>query len=77
MQDLQPLAKVLIVLGIVITVIGLALLSGEKLGFLKYIGRLPGDISVEKENFKFYFPLATSLLLSIVLTFIFWLARKF
>ncbi len=70
MQDFQPLGKLLIVSGIFMTVIGLILWSGVK------IPKIPGDIAIEKENFRFYFPLATSLIVSIILTFIFWLLRK-
>lgn len=77
MTDLQPIGKILIVFGIVITVIGLILWSGDRLAFLRFFGRLPGDIAIEKENFKFYFPLATSILVSVVLSVIFWLVRKF
>ena len=43
---------------------------------LHWIGRLPGDIRIEKENFRFYFPLTTMILLSIGLSFIIWLLRK-
>lgn len=49
------------------------LLSGK----ISWIGRLPGDIIVEKKNFTFYFPIATSILVSIVLSLIFWfIGRK-
>ena len=44
---------------------------------LNWIGRLPGDIRIEKENFRFYFPVVTMILLSLVATFIIWLVRKF
>ena len=44
---------------------------------LPWLGRLPGDIVVERGNFRFYFPLATCVLLSMVLTAIVWLARQF
>ena len=44
---------------------------------LNWIGRLPGDIRIEKENFRFYFPIATMILLSLTVTFIIWLIRKF
>jgi H+/Cl- antiporter ClcA len=44
---------------------------------LNWIGRLPGDIRIEKENFRFYFPIATMILLSLFGTFIIWLIRKF
>ena len=43
---------------------------------LNWIGRLPGDIRIEKENFRFYFPITTMILLSVVVTVIIWLARK-
>lgn len=48
-------------------------LAGDKLG---WIGRLPGDIRVEKENVRFYFPITSMLLLSAVLSFLIWLFRK-
>ncbi|HEU5168174.1 MAG TPA: DUF2905 domain-containing protein [Chitinophagaceae bacterium] len=44
---------------------------------LNWIGRLPGDIRIERENFKFYFPITTMILLSLFGTLIIWLIRKF
>ena len=44
---------------------------------LNWIGRLPGDIRIEKENFRFYFPIVTMILLSLLGTLIIWLIRKF
>jgi hypothetical protein len=44
---------------------------------LNWIGRLPGDIKIEKENFKFYFPITTMILFSLLGTLILWLIRKF
>ena len=44
---------------------------------LNWIGRLPGDIRIEKENFKFYFPIVTMILFSLLGTLIIWLIRKF
>ena len=44
---------------------------------LNWIGRLPGDIRIERENFRFYFPIVTMILLSLVGTLILWLIRKF
>jgi uncharacterized membrane protein YkgB len=67
------LGKMLILLGVVIIVIGLLLLVGEK---IPWIGRLPGDIIIRKEKFTFYFPIATSILISIILTLLFTLFRK-
>jgi hypothetical protein len=65
--------KMLILLGVFIILMGLLLLLGEK---IPWIGRLPGDIIVRKKNFTFYFPLATSILISIILTLLFTLFRK-
>ena len=67
------LGKTLILLGIVIILIGLGLLFAHK---IPYVGRLPGDIYVKKDNFTFYFPLGTCIVISIVFSLIFWLFRK-
>ena len=72
MDFLQPIAKFLIIAGIIMVVLGAIILLGGKLG----IGRLPGDILIKKGNFTFYFPLVTSILLSLLLTFIFSLFRR-
>jgi len=72
-DGIQYIGKFLIILGIVIIAVGsLLLLSGK----ISWLGRLPGDIIVQKKNITFYFPLATSILLSILLTFIFWIIGK-
>ena len=67
------LGKMLILLGVFIILVGLLLLVGEK---IPWVGRLPGDIIIRKKNFTFYFPLATSILISIILTLLFTLFRK-
>lgn len=64
--------KLLIILGIALLLAGLLWPYLAKLPF----GRLPGDIVVERENMKFYFPLATSLLLSLLLSLVLWLLRR-
>ncbi|MBU5638659.1 MULTISPECIES: DUF2905 domain-containing protein [Geomonas] len=65
--------KSLIILGLIIAAIGaLFTLAGR----IPWLGRLPGDIYVKKENFTFYFPLATSIIISLVLSFILWLFRR-
>jgi NAD/NADP transhydrogenase beta subunit len=61
----DSIGKSLIYIGVIIAVIGLALHFGGK--YISF-GRLPGDIRIEKENFGFYFPIVSSILLSIVLT---------
>ena len=67
------LGKLLILLGIVVILIGLGFLFADK---IPWIGRLPGDIYVKRENFTFYFPLATCILISVALSLIFWLFRR-
>jgi len=72
-DGIPHIGKLLIGLGIAMIFIGgMLLLSGK----IPFIGRLPGDIMVQKKNFTFYFPLATSILLSLLLTFLFWLFGK-
>ena len=73
MPDLGPLGKMLILLGVFIILIGVLLVIGEK---IPWIGRLPGDIIIRKKNFTFYFPIVTSILISIILTLLFTLFRK-
>jgi hypothetical protein len=73
MIGLGPLGKMLILLGVFIILIGFLLLIGEK---IPWIGRLPGDIIIRKKNFTFYFPIVTSILISIILTLLFTLFRK-
>ncbi len=70
---MEQFGKTLIIIGAVVMGLGaLLLLSGK----LPWIGRLPGDIIVQKKNFTFYFPIATSIILSILLTLIFWLIGR-
>jgi hypothetical protein len=68
-----PLGKMLILVGVFIVLIGVLLLIGEK---IPWIGRLPGDIIIRRKNFTFYFPIVTSLIISILLTLLFTLFRK-
>jgi hypothetical protein len=69
----MPLGKTLIILGLVLVVAGLLLhFSGR----IPFIGRLPGDIRIEKENVSFYFPLGSCLLLSLILSLLFWLFKR-
>ena len=59
-------------LGLVLAVLGGLLLLADRYPGLR-IGRLPGDITVERERFRLYFPLATSIVLSVLLTLLLWL----
>jgi len=67
------MGRILIVIGIILIIVGLAFLFADKILFP---GKLPGDIYIKKENFSFYFPVTTSIVISIILTIIFWLFRK-
>lgn len=64
--------KIFISIGIAFVVLGLLWPLLQKSG----LGRLPGDIAVEKENFKFFFPITTSIIISIALSLIIWLFTR-
>ena len=64
------MARSLVIIGILVAGLGLLMMAGLPLG------RLPGDFSVRRGNFSFYFPLATSVLISVVLTLVFYLLRR-
>ena len=66
------MARTLIVIGLVILVVGLLWPYLSRIG----LGRLPGDIVIERENMTFYFPLMTCLLVSVVLSLVFWAANR-
>lgn len=66
------MSRFLIVTGLVLLAAGLLWPLLQKVGF----GRLPGDILIERENVRFYFPLGTSLLISIVLSLLLWLFHR-
>lgn len=67
-------AWILIIVGLLIAGIGVVWIIAPS---VPWLGRLPGDIVIERENFRFYFPLATSILLSLLLTGVLWLVRYF
>jgi hypothetical protein len=70
---MQDFGKLLVIAGLVLAAAGAWLWSGRGFGWL---GRLPGDISYQRGNFSFYFPLATCIVFSLVLTLLAWLFRK-
>ena len=70
---MSDLARTLIVFGVILVAVGLALLLVPKIPGL---GKLPGDIVIKRENFSFYFPLGTCILISLILSLIFWLFRR-
>lgn len=65
--------KLFIFIGLLLVVIGFVFIIGNKIPF---IGKLPGDIVIERRNFNFYFPIATCIIVSIILSLIFWLLGK-
>ena len=67
---MQEIGKTIIIFGIILIGLGVLLTFVNKIPFL---GKLPGDILIQKKNFSFYFPLTTSILISIILSLIFWL----
>ncbi len=64
--------RVLITLGVVLLLMGLLWPWLQKMG----LGRLPGDLVIERETFRLYFPLATSIIISLIVTLLFWLFRR-
>lgn len=73
MSGLENVGKLLIIIGLFVVLLGLILMLSGK---IPWLGKLPGDILIKRENFTFYFPLATSILISIVLTLVFWLIGR-
>jgi|DewCreStandDraft_2_1066082.scaffolds.fasta_scaffold00423_50 hypothetical protein len=71
---MDTLAKTLIILGVVIALLGVILLIAGRIPFL---GRLPGDIVIQRDGFVFYFPLMTSIIVSILLTIVFTVIGQF
>jgi hypothetical protein len=73
MDQFNGLGKILIVSGGLIVILGLIILFSGKIPFL---GKLPGDLYFKGKNWSFYFPIATSILISIILSLILYLVRK-
>ena len=67
------MGKLLIIVGIISIIAGLLITYADKVPFL---GKLPGDIVIEKENFKFYFPITTSILVSIIISLLLLLINR-
>lgn len=67
------LGKILIYVGILLVILGVIVLNMDELGFL---GKLPGDIRIERENFRFYFPITTSILVSVLISLVIYLIRR-
>jgi hypothetical protein len=83
MPEWDSLGKLLLIIGSIIALLGVLFLLADRMGManpLGWLGKLPGDFSIKRDNFHFYFPLGTSILLSMILSLIFylvsWLSRR-
>ena len=72
---MQPIGKTIVIIGVALVVIGLIVwLAGDR---FSWFGHLPGDIRVERKNMRFYAPITSMILLSILLSLLLWVFRKF
>jgi hypothetical protein len=69
-EGIQHVGKLLIVLGLIAVAVGVLLVFSGK---IPWIGRLPGDILIQKKNYTVYFPFVTSIIASLIISLIFWL----
>ena len=67
------MGKVLIIVGVLLVIAGVAITYFHKIPFL---GKLPGDIRIERENFRFYFPFTTSIVISILISIVIYLINR-
>jgi hypothetical protein len=73
-MEFQNIGKLLLLAGAILALLGVGFLFFDKIPFL---GKLPGDIRIEKENFRFYFPLTRSILVSVLISLALWLIKYF
>ena len=71
---MQLMGKTLVVLGVVIAGVGLALMFADKIPLL---GKLPGDINIKRDNFRLFFPITSSVLISAVVSAVLWMLSHF
>lgn len=71
---MNGLGRPLIIMGLILVVAGLVITFAPKLSI--WLGRLPGDINIKRDNFSFHFPLATCLIISALVSFVMWLFRR-
>jgi hypothetical protein len=81
MPEWTMFGRILIGIGLGIVALGVLLIVADRIPGLgnafTWLGRLPGDISIKRENFSFYFPIATSIVLSVILSLLFYLVGWF
>ena len=73
-MEFSGIGKFLVITGVAILSLGIGLMFFDKIPF---IGKLPGDINIKRENFHFYFPITTSILVSILISVVLWLISHF
>ncbi len=71
---MQLLGKSLVLFGVILALVGLLLMFSDK---IPWLGKLPGDIHIKRENFEFWFPITTSIVLSVLLSLILWVIAYF
>jgi hypothetical protein len=72
---MQQAGKYIIIAGVILVLAGVIfILLGNRLNFL---GRLPGDIRIERENFRFYFPITTLIIISLAINIVIWVVKRF
>ena len=75
-MDLGSFGKIFLAVGGLLILVGAILVFGGRVPGLGMLGRLPGDIFIKRDNFSFYFPITTSILISIVLSLVLWLVFR-
>ena len=70
----QELGKLIVIIGVLLVIVGLV--AWKMPGALGWFGKLPGDISIRKDNFSFYFPLVSCVVISVILSLLAWLFRR-
>jgi hypothetical protein len=73
---MAPLGRTLVVIGLLIVLLGLFVWSGSSIPLLNRLGRLPGDIYIRRDNFAFYLPITSCIVLSIVISLLIGLLRR-
>ena len=72
--ELQPIGRALLLLCVVFAGVGVVLLFGPR---IQWLGRLPGDIAIQRDGFSFYFPLTSCLLASALISLVLWVTGQF
>ena len=73
---MAPVGKALVIIGLLIALLGLLVWSGGSIPLINRLGRLPGDIYIRRDNYTFYLPVSTCIVLSIVISLVIGLLRR-